>query len=81
MTGLVSSWVVAVICFASVAFAASTSEQRAAEAAKNITLSSDLATAIFAGLFLLSLLIFGIKMLDGIQTSDKIGTNKPELTQ
>jgi hypothetical protein len=57
------------------------SAERAAAAAKQIALSPDLATAIFAGLFLLSLLIFGIKMLDGIETSDKIGKNKPELTQ
>ncbi len=57
------------------------SQQRAAAAAKNIALSPDVATGVFIGMFLLSLLIFGVKMLDGIQTSDKIGTNKPELTQ
>jgi hypothetical protein len=46
-----------------------------------IALSPDVFTGIFAGLFLLGMLIFAIKMLDGIQTSDKIGKNKPELTQ
>ncbi len=51
-------------------------------ASKNpIALSPDVATGIFIGTILVGILIFALTMLDGIQASDKIGQNKPELTR
>lgn len=49
--------------------------------ASTIAVSPDVATGIFIGFFLISMLIFALKMLDGVQASDKIGQNKPELTR
>ena len=49
--------------------------------ANSIAVSPDVATGVFIGIFLLSILIFALKMLDGVKASDKIGQNKPELTR
>ena len=81
MNTALATFVAALFAVCASAAAEDRSSERAAAAAQKIALSPDLATGIAAGLFLLSLLIFGIKMLDSIETSDKIGKNKPELTQ
>jgi hypothetical protein len=63
------------VLLASVATAA----EAVADETQMIYLSPDLATGILIGLFLLGLVIFAVTMLDGIETSDRIGQTKPTL--
>ena len=47
--------------------------------ANDIKLSPDVATGIVLGLFLVSVLVFALSMMDNISANDQLGYNKPEL--